>query len=76
MRELYRSIALKRDLCTKAKLSVFKSVFVPILTYGHECWVMTERMRSRIQAVNIGFLRKVRGLSVLDKVNPLRDIRI
>ena len=37
MRQLYRSVVLRRELCTKAKLSVFRSVFVPILTYGHEC---------------------------------------
>ena len=28
IRQLYRSVALKRELCTKAKLSVFRSVFV------------------------------------------------
>ena len=64
----YRSVVPKRELCTKPKLFVFKSVFVPILTYGHECWVMTERMRSRVQAAEMGFLRKARGLSLLDKV--------
>ena len=37
IRQLCQSVVLKRKLCTKAKLSVFKSVFVPILTYGHEC---------------------------------------
>ena len=47
MRQFYRSVVQKRELCTKAKLSVLRSVFVPILTYGHECWVMTERVRSR-----------------------------
>ena len=46
MCQLYQSVVLKRELCTKAKLSVFRSVFVPILTYGHECWVMTKRVRS------------------------------
>ena len=68
MRQLYRSVVLKRELCTKAKLSVFKSVFVSILNYGLECWVMTERMRCQVQAAEMGSLRKVRGLSVLDKV--------
>ena len=29
---------------------------------------MTERMRSRVQAAEIIFLKKVRGLSLLDKV--------
>ena len=58
MRQLYRSVVLKRELCTKAKLSVFRSVFVPILTYDHECWVMTERVRSRVQTAKMIFLQK------------------
>ena len=48
MRQLYRSVVLKRELCTRAKLSVLRSVFVPILTYGHECRVMIKRVRSRV----------------------------
>ena len=44
MCKLYQSVVLKQELCTKAKLSVFRSVFVPILSYGHECWVMTKRV--------------------------------
>ena len=74
MRLLCRSAVLKRELCTKAKLFVFRSVFVPIFTYGHECWVVTERVRSRVQVAEMGFLRKVRGLSLLDK-SKSSDIR-
>ena len=44
MRELQRSVVLKRELSKAAKLAVFKSIFVPILTYGHEHWVMTEKV--------------------------------
>ena len=33
---LHYSIVMKRELSIKAKLSIFKTVFVPILTYGHE----------------------------------------
>ena len=40
MRQLHRSVVLKRELCAKAKLSIFRSVYVPILTYGHECWIV------------------------------------
>ena len=36
MRALHYSGVMKRELSKKAKLSVFKTVFVPILTYGHE----------------------------------------
>ena len=42
LRELYRSVFTKQELSNTAKLSAFKSVFVPIITYGHESWVMTE----------------------------------
>ena len=40
----------KRELSNTVKLSVFESVFVPILTYGHESWVMTERIYSGASA--------------------------
>ena len=36
MRALHYSVVMKRELSKKAKLSIFKAVFVPILTYGHE----------------------------------------
>jgi len=42
LRELYGSVATDRELLNTAKLSVFKSVFVPILIHGHKSWVMTE----------------------------------
>ena len=74
MRQPYRSVVLKRELCTKAKLSVFRSVFIPILTYGHECLVMTETVRSQVQVAKMGFLQKVRGLSLLAKFKST-DIR-
>ena len=45
MRALQYSAVMKRELSKKAKLSIFKTVFVPILIYGHKSWVMTERMR-------------------------------
>jgi len=41
---------MKQELSKKAKLAVFKTIFVPILTDGHEFWVMTERIRSQVQA--------------------------
>ena len=74
MRQLHRSVVLKRELCTKAKLSIFRSVYVRILTYGHECWIMNEKVRSRVQAAEMGFLREISGLTWLDKVKSV-DIR-
>jgi len=46
MRVLQYLVVMKRKLLKKAKLSVFKTVFVPsILIYGHEFWKMTERTK-------------------------------
>ena len=45
---------MKEELSQKAKLSIYWSTYVPILTYGHDLWVVTKRMRSRIQAAENG----------------------
>ena len=36
MRAFHYSVVVKRELSKKAKLSIFKAVFFPILTYGYE----------------------------------------
>ena len=64
MRALHYSVVMKRELSKKANLSVFKAVFVPILTYGHESWFMTERMRSQVQASEMRFLRRIERVTV------------
>ena len=68
MRQLYQSVVLKRELCTRAKLSVLRSVFVLFLTCDYKCWVMTKRVIYRIKTAKMGFLQKARGLSLLEKV--------
>ena len=68
MRALHYSVVMKRELSKKAKLSIFKTVFVPNLTYGHESWVMTERMRLQVQASEKRFLRRIEGVTLFNKV--------
>uniref|UniRef100_A0A8C6PI18 Reverse transcriptase domain-containing protein n=1 Tax=Nothobranchius furzeri TaxID=105023 RepID=A0A8C6PI18_NOTFU len=68
MRALYRSVVVKRELSQKAKLSIYRSIYVPTLTYGHEFWVVTEKTRSRIQAAEMSFLLRVAGFSLRDRV--------
>ncbi|KAK3567833.1 hypothetical protein QTP86_027230 [Hemibagrus guttatus] len=68
MRSMYRSVVVKKELSRKAKLSIYQSIYVPTLTYGQELWVMTERVRSQIQAAEMSFLRRVAGRSLRDRV--------
>ncbi|KAK3529874.1 hypothetical protein QTP86_007288 [Hemibagrus guttatus] len=67
MRSMYWSVVVK-ELSQKAKISIYQSIYVPTLTYGHELWVMTERIRSRIQAAEMSFLRRVAGRSLSNRV--------
>ena len=68
MRALHYSVVMKQELSKKTKLSIFKAVFVPIFTYGHESWAMTERMRSQVQAFEMRFLRRIEGVTLFNKV--------
>ena len=68
MRAPYWTVVVQRELSRKAKLSIYRSIYVPTLTSGHELWVVTERMRSQIQAAEMSFLRRVAGLSLRERV--------
>ena len=59
---------MKRELSKKTKLSIFKAVFVPILTYDHESWVMIEEVRSQVQASEMRFFRRIEGVTLFNKV--------
>ncbi|TWW69186.1 R2DM Retrovirus-related Pol polyprotein from type II retrotransposable element, partial [Takifugu flavidus] len=74
MRALNRSVMVMKELSRKAKLSIYRSIYVPVLTYGHQRWVMTERTRLRIQAAEMSFLCRVAGLNLRDRVRS-SDIR-
>ena len=66
LRESYRSMVSKMGLSNTSKLSVFKSVFVPIFTCGHKSCVMIER--SQVQAAVMGFLLRVHDVTLRNKV--------
>ena len=39
-----------------------------MLTYGSKSWVMTKRIKSKVEAVEMKFLRRVRGVTLRDRV--------
>jgi hypothetical protein len=47
---------------------------VPTLLYGDECWTMRKRDMQKLQAVEMRFLRSVKGCTRLDKIRN-EDIR-
>ena len=45
LRSLYRSVVTKKEVSRTTKMAIFNAVSRPVLIYGHEQWVMTERIR-------------------------------
>ena len=68
MRALLYSVVMKRVLSKKAQLLIFKTVFAPILTYGHKSSVMIEKMRSQVQASEMKFLLRIEVVTLFNKV--------
>ena len=68
LRSLYRSVVTKKEVSRRTKMAIFKAVYRPALIYGHEQWVMTERIRSRIRAAEMRFLRRAAGLTLRDRI--------
>ena len=68
MRALHHSVILKQELSRKAKFLVFKSIFFSILIYGHESWVMSERVQSQMQGSKMRFFRKNKKVTMFVKL--------
>ena len=67
MQTLYSSKEVKRELRLKARLPVDRSIFVPTLTYDHHLWVVTERMKFQVQAVEMSLFHRMTRLSLRDR---------
>lgn len=49
------------QLDVKVKVSIYRSSFVPTLSYDHKLWAVTRIIRLKIQAAEINFLQNVLG---------------
>ena len=76
LRSLYRSIVTKKEVSQRTKMAIFNAVYRPTLAYVYEQWVMTERIRSRIRAAEMRFLRRAASLTLRDRIHSSNDTRI
>lgn len=58
----------KKEVSRKAKMSIYKTVFLPTLTFGSESWTLSNKLKSRIQSMEMKYLRKVLGVTRLDRL--------
>lgn len=68
------SFIKKKEISKGTKMTIFKTIFRPILTFGSESWVLNRRLESKLQAVEMKFLRSVKGVTRMDRVRNT-DIR-
>lgn len=64
MRALYQSVVVKKELSQKTKLSIYQLIYIPIFTYGHKLWVVTER-RDNVFRMRCGGYKMARKLTPL-----------
>ena len=65
---LSNSIMNMREVTVNTKMKIYKAIYRPILTYGSESWVLTERDVSKIRAAEMKYLHGVRGITKLDRI--------
>ena len=62
-------IIRRKETRRDTKLKIYRAVYRPVLTFGCESWVMTQRQRSKVRAAEMRYLRGVYGVNIMDKIN-------
>ena len=65
---LREEVIERRELNKSTKLRVINATVMPTLLYASETWTLLERHKSKVQAFEMRCLRKVEGVTRLDKV--------
>lgn len=64
---MYQTIAQKKEVGDKAKLLVYKQVYLPTLLYGSEAWPLSVERLRMVRGPEMAFLRAIKGITRHDK---------
>ena len=64
----------RKELSRSTKLKVVNATAMPTLMYGCETWSLSKRQQSKMQATQMNVLRRIEGVSRLDRVRN-EDVR-
>ena len=65
----------EKHISGRVKTKMYKTILRPLLVYGCECWVLTTKLKSRVQAEEMRGLRLIKGVTRRGKLRN-DDIRI
>lgn len=65
---LNKGFISKKEISRNTKISVYKSIYRPTLTFSCESWALTGNQKKKIQAVEMKYLRRVRGVTRMHKL--------
>ena len=68
------TVLKRKELCRSTKLKVVNATMIPTLLYGCEMWCLSKQLQSRVQATQMNVLRRIKGVSRLDRIRNV-DIR-
>ena len=71
---LLNSLLWSTKIKLKTKMTIYTTIVEPILTYGCECWQITEKGKKMVDTVEMDFLRRSCNISKLQHVRN-EDIR-
>lgn len=71
---LRRKFLDHKQITRRTKISIFKSMYLPVLLHGGENWTLTERQEKQLQAMEMKYLRRVLGVRRIERKRN-EDIR-
>ena len=69
-----RGVLEIRELKKATKMRVYNAMVLPTMLYGCETWTVMKRHESRLQTTEMAYLRRVEGITRLDRVRNV-DVR-
>ena len=71
---MWKEVLDRKELKKATKMRVYNAIMLPTMLYGSETWTVMKRHESRLGATEMAYLRRVEGVTMMDRVRNA-DVR-